>query len=240
VLEHRGPTPAAAPGAAAPSAAPAPAPAAPGAADPGAAAREPGGPIPAAPDGGPARPTLAVFDIDGVLADVRHRLHHVATRPKDWDAFFGAAPLDPPLAEGLSAVATAARAGHAVAYLTGRPERCREATLRWLAAQGLPAGALHMRDDADRRPARLTKVATLRRLARRATIVAFVDDDAAVVEAVRGAGFPVLHADWMGSATPGAGTSGTATSGTPGAGGTVCQPSAQEVLFEIQEAEGRT
>ena len=57
---------------------------------------------------GPAR---AVFDIDGVLADVRHRLHHVTARPKDWDAFFGAAPDDPPLREGLNAVATAARAG---------------------------------------------------------------------------------------------------------------------------------
>lgn len=35
-----------------------------------------------------ARKPLAVFDIDGVLADVRHRLPHVQGRPKDWDAFF--------------------------------------------------------------------------------------------------------------------------------------------------------
>ena len=64
---------------------------------------------------------MAVFDIDGVLADVRHRLHHVASRPKDWDAFFGAAADDPPLTEGLGAVATADRAGHVIVYLTGRP-----------------------------------------------------------------------------------------------------------------------
>lgn len=183
----------------------------------------------AAPAGAAPRPTVAVFDIDGVLADVRHRLHHVAARPKDWEAFFGAAPLDPPLPEGLSAVATAARAGHAVAYLTGRPERCRDATVRWLAQQGLPDGALHMRGDTDRRPARLTKVATLRRLARTAEVVAFVDDDAAVVQAVRAAGFPVLHADWMGTATSGA-------DGAPDAGA----PSAQQVLFEAQETDGRT
>jgi phosphoglycolate phosphatase-like HAD superfamily hydrolase len=175
------------------------------------------------------RPTLAVFDVDGVLADVRHRLHHVASRPKDWEAFFGAAPLDPPLAEGIAAVAAATRAGHAIAYLTGRPERCRAATLRWLADQGLPPGALHMRADTDRRPARITKVAALRRLARDASIVAFVDDDAAVVGAVRAAGFPVLHADWMG-----AGASGV--DGSPAAH----EPSPQQVLFEIQESEGRT
>lgn len=175
-------------------------------------------------------PVAAVFDIDGVLADVRHRLHHVASRPKDWDAFFGAAPLDPPLAEGLGAVATAARAGHVIVYLTGRPERCRQATLAWLAAQGLPAGALYMRDDTDRRPARMTKVATLRRLARQYRVGAFVDDDAAVVAAVRAAGFPVLHAEWMGVATSGADAAPCAADERP----------AQDVLFEIQETEGRT
>ncbi len=182
-----------------------------------------------APDGAPPT-SIAVFDIDGVLADVRHRLHHVTARPKDWDAFFGAANADPPLAEGLNAVQTAARAGHAVMYLTGRPERCRAGTLAWLTEQGLPAGELFMRADSDRRPARITKVATLNRLARRFRVAAFVDDDAAVVEAVRRAGFPVLHAQWMEPSTSG-------VDSAPGAEGAV---SAQEVLFEIQESEGRT
>lgn len=44
---------------------------------------------------------LVVFDVDGVLADVRHRLHFLRTRPKDWPAFFAAVPDDPPLAQGL-------------------------------------------------------------------------------------------------------------------------------------------
>jgi phosphoglycolate phosphatase-like HAD superfamily hydrolase len=199
-------------------------------------------PNPAAPDALPPAtamfpgpdsglPSVAVFDIDGVLADVRHRLHHVASRPKDWDAFFGAAPDDPALSEGVGAVATADRAGHVVAYLTGRPERCRTATLTWLADRGLPTGELFMRDDSDRRPARITKVAALRRLSRRYRVEVFVDDDAAVVEAVRAAGFPVLHALWMEPSTSGADSApdlpGQATS-------------AQEVLFEIQETEGRT
>ncbi len=190
---------------------------------------------PAAPDlaaaPGSALPSAAVFDIDGVLADVRHRLHHVASRPKDWDAFFGAAPDDPPLSEGLEAVATADRAGHVVVYLTGRPERCRTATLTWLADQGLPAGELFMRDDSDRRPARTTKVAALRRLSRRYRIDAFVDDDAAVVQSVRAAGFPVLHALWMEPATSGVDSAPDLPA--PAA-------SAQAVLFEIQETEGRT
>lgn len=171
-------------------------------------------------------PAVTVFDIDGVLADVRHRLHHVAARPKDWDGFFAAAPDDPPLAEGLAAARTAAEAGQRIVYLTGRPQRCRADTLTWLARHGLPEGDLLMRDDTDRRPARLTKVAALRRLARTQTVSALVDDDAAVVAAARAAGFTVLHATWMDPGTEG-------VDGAPG------QP-AQEVLFEIQESEGRT
>ena len=169
---------------------------------------------------------MTVFDIDGVLADVRHRLHHVAARPKDWDAFFAAAPSDPPLAEGLAAAQAAAQAGQRIVYLTGRPQRCRADTTAWLAQHGLPEGQLFMRDDADRRPARLTKVAALRRLARTHTVSALVDDDAAVVAAARAAGFTVLHATWMAPDIEG-------VDSAPGQG-------SQEVLFEIQESEGRT
>lgn len=175
-----------------------------------------------------AAPSVAVFDIDGVLADVRHRLHHVAGRPKDWGAFFGAAPQDPPLGEGLGAVHAARAQGHVIVYLTGRPERCRTATSAWLDDQGLPPGELFMRDDTDRRPARITKVATLRVLAQRYRIEVFVDDDAAVVEAVRSAGFPVLHAQWMEPSTSGADSAPCAS-----------DRSAQEVLFDVQQTEGR-
>ena len=91
----------------------------------------------------PARP-LAVFDIDGVLADVRHRLHHLERRPKDWDAFFDAALDDPVLTEGV-ALAREARKDCEVVYVTGRPERCRRTPRRGCAANGLPAGTLRMR-----------------------------------------------------------------------------------------------
>ncbi len=87
-----------------------------------------------------------------------------------------------------------------------------------------------MRGDTDRRPARITKVVALRRLADRFRIVAFVDDDAAVVTEVRRAGFPVLHARWMHPSTSDADSAPEAIAGQ----------SAQEVLFEIQETDART
>ena len=31
---------------------------------------------------------VVIFDIDGTLADVSERVHHLEKRPKDWDSFF--------------------------------------------------------------------------------------------------------------------------------------------------------
>ena len=155
---------------------------------------------------------LAVFDVDGVLADVRHRLRHVERRPKDWDAFFAAAVDDPPLERGVALARESARDCEVV-YVTGRPEHCRADTLTWFAEHGLPEGELRMRRPRDRRPARVAKPELLRELARGRTVAVVVDDDAQVCDAYEKAGWRVLRATWM---------------------------TAEPTLFEAQEADGRT
>ena len=160
---------------------------------------------------------IAVFDIDGVLADVRHRLHHVQQRPKDWDLFFREMDADAPLEVGISLVHEQVAAGCNIAYLTGRNEAYRAMTSTWLAEQGLPTGTLLMRPDHDRRPARMYKPEALRALARTGSIEIVVDDDVAVVDVLRAQGYPVLHATWMDAAKP-----------------------QQQSLFDAQEVEGRS
>jgi phosphoglycolate phosphatase-like HAD superfamily hydrolase len=179
----------------------------------------PDAPAPVAvPDPGPDdRPTIVVFDVDGVLADVRHRLHHVERRPKDWAAFFAAMDDDGPLAEGIAMAQASAAEGHRIVYLTGRNEDHRAATRGWMERNGLPAGRLVMRRPDDRRPARVFKPAALRRIAGEGDVVAVVDDDAAVVEVLRRDGWPVVLATWM-----------------------AADPTAQQSLFDAQEVEGRT
>jgi phosphoglycolate phosphatase-like HAD superfamily hydrolase len=142
---------------------------------------------------------LAVFDVDGVLADVRHRLHHLESRPKNWDAFFRAAVDDPPLADGIALCRESAKECEVV-YVTGRPAHCRRDTLAWFARQGLPEGRLSMRAAGDRRPARLAKPQLLRRLARGRTVAIVVDDDDQVCAAYEDAGWTVLRARWMDTA----------------------------------------
>ena len=137
-----------------------------------------------------------MIDIDGVVADVRHRLHLIESRPRRWDAFFASSADDPPLQTGVALVRELAT-DHDVVWLTGRPERNRDLTERWLAAHGLPDGTLLMRRDRDFRPAREAKRDQLLRLRRDREIAVVVDDDPAVVATLTEDGFPVRLADWL-------------------------------------------
>jgi hypothetical protein len=155
---------------------------------------------------------LAVVDIDGVVADVRHRLHFIEGKPRQWDRFFAAADEDPPLAEGVALVKELA-VDHDVVWLTGRPERTRRATRTWLAAPELPTEPLIMRPNRDFRPARVTKRDELRKLRADRRIAVVVDDDPQVLELLTAEGFPTLRADWQPHTAP---------------------------LHDAQESEGRT
>ncbi|MFF8293356.1 hypothetical protein ACF068_29630 [Streptomyces sp. NPDC016309] len=146
------------------------------------------------------RRPLAVFDLDNTLSDTAHRQRFLERKPRDWDAFFAAAPQDPPLAEGVRLCREAA-GDCDVVYLTGRPERCREDTRAWLAAHGLPEGPVHMRRDHDRRPARVTKLEVLRRLSAAREVRMLVDDDELVCDAAERAGYRVLRARWATDST---------------------------------------
>ncbi|WP_042426285.1 phosphatase domain-containing protein [Streptacidiphilus anmyonensis] len=148
-----------------------------------------------------ARP-LAVFDLDGTLAETGHRQHFLERQPRDWKGFFAALHRDPPLAQGVRLVLEAA-ADCEVVYLTGRPERCRRDTLAWLARHGLPEGRLCMRADSDRRPARTIKLEAVRGLDRRGEVRMVVDDDELVCDAVERAGFRVVRARWASTSQPG-------------------------------------
>lgn len=159
---------------------------------------------------------MIAFDIDGVLADVRHRLHHVQSRPKDWVAFFTAAAADAVLPEGLAAVRRAAAQGSFV-YMTGRPERYRGLTSRWLRENDFPAATVHMRSDTDRRPGADYKMELLLGLGGPARVTGVYDDDPAVVARLLAAGFTVEHVTWMPVAGP-----------------------QQQTLFDLQERHGRT
>ncbi|TDE09440.1 hypothetical protein [Jiangella asiatica] len=138
---------------------------------------------------------VAVVDLDGVLADVDHRLHHLQGRPKNWAAFFAGMGDDPPYPEGFALAGKLAEE-HDIIYLSGRPERTRAVTQSWLAAHDAPTGRVMLRPDDDRRPARLFKIGVLKRLSAHRKVAILVDDDPAVCAAARAAGFAVYEVEW--------------------------------------------
>jgi len=79
---------------------------------------------------------LIVFDIDGTLANIEHRLDYVRSKPKNWKAFDAGIPNDvvnPNVAEVFDAMIMA---GHNVILASGRSERSRIATQDWLRKNG--------------------------------------------------------------------------------------------------------
>lgn len=138
---------------------------------------------------------LAIVDLDGVVADVRHRLTYVERTPKDWGRFFAAAVDDEAHAEGV-AIVERLRVDHEIVYLTGRPASEEAATLRWLDDHGLGGHRLYMRPARERRPAAQVKVELLRTIAAGRTVAVVVDDDERVLRAMAAAGYPTFHADW--------------------------------------------
>jgi hypothetical protein len=138
--------------------------------------------------------SVVAVDIDVVVADVRHRLHHLERRPKDWGAFFAAARHDRTHAEGVELVRKLAE-DHEIVFLTGRPSHLRAATERWLEEHGLGGHRVLMRSGRDRRPAAVIKVETLRRELGD-DVLLVVDDDEDVLRAMERAGYATFHADW--------------------------------------------
>jgi hypothetical protein len=158
-------------------------------------------PAPPDDDGDPHRSDVAVFDVDGVLADVSHRRHFLAGR-RDWTAFFAAAGDDEPLATGIELARAARERSLDLVYLSGRPERLRAVTIDWCRRFDVPEGRLLLRPDRDRSPATDLKLRLLRQLTTAHRVVFFVDDDTEVVDAVRRAQPALVHgecvvADWQ-------------------------------------------
>jgi hypothetical protein len=95
---------------------------------------------------------IAVVDIDGVIADVRHRTPLIEGNAKAWEAFYSAGHLDPVISRGVF-YAYLASMGCDIHYLTGMPERFRADRERWLCRARVPFGILQMRSNRDYRPA---------------------------------------------------------------------------------------
>jgi uncharacterized HAD superfamily protein len=88
---------------------------------------------------------LALIDVDGVIADERHRVQFALD--KKWAEYFHEDRMskDAVWREGFHLIKGLERDGWTIAYLTGRRDDRREVTEEWMDRHGFPAGRLIMR-----------------------------------------------------------------------------------------------
>lgn len=111
---------------------------------------------------------LTLFDIDGVLVDISHRLRYLKT--KDYNRFYSAEELSKDKLIDAGVDLLGVLKNEDVFFITGRPERCREETEKLLRNISKKIGShfsgdmLYMRADGDYRQSAIVKPELIERL----------------------------------------------------------------------------
>lgn len=139
---------------------------------------------------------IIVYDVDGTLANNNHRNHWVATKPKNWKAFFAAQDQDVPYEDIVWTLRQHFDGGHEVLLATGRGEEYRDVTVNWFVTHNIPFHGLYMRPAKDNRADDIIKIELLQKI--RADyaphdVFLWYDDRNRVVDALRQNGVRVLH-----------------------------------------------
>lgn len=87
----------------------------------------------------------AIFDLDGTLANLEHRLHHIQGAKPDWDAFHGDCIDDQPIPALVAMNQLLDKSGYNIAIVTGRDDMVREETYAWLNRWRVGFAEVHMR-----------------------------------------------------------------------------------------------
>lgn len=144
--------------------------------------------------------TVALLDIDGVLADTRHRDHYIRHQPKQWGPYFANMFGDVPWQQGQDLYADLRAARVDIIYLTGRNENYRPMTLDWLLRNdfGLQH-ELKMRPIHNHLPLPKFKAEVIlwTQVDISVTDILVIDDDPAVVSAAEDLGTQTFQALWQ-------------------------------------------
>src|SRR5687767_11271126 len=94
---------------------------------------------------------IVIFDIDGTLADVSERIHHLQKKPKNWKGFFRGMAQDKAIKSMVRLCNILYSSGVRITLCSGRSEEHGSETVKWLARQGVKYHELRLRRDGDRR-----------------------------------------------------------------------------------------
>lgn len=142
-------------------------------------------------------PTV-IFDLDGTLADITHRLHYIKNGNRDWDSFFDNCDRDTPVDPICRLLRMISQHAYRIVIVSGRSDIVREKTILWLQENQLPFSQIIMRPHGDHRPDDVVKEEILDKLLSENHDILFaVDDRQRVVDMWRRRGITCLQcAQW--------------------------------------------
>jgi predicted secreted acid phosphatase len=135
---------------------------------------------------------IVIFDIDGTLADISERIHHLKKSPKDWDSFFEGMAQDKAIKSMVRLCNILYSSGVTIILCSGRYEWHRQETVEWLARQGVPYHDLLLRKDNDRRSDVIVKREMTAKIDK-SKVLFVVEDRSRVVEMWRAQGLVCLQ-----------------------------------------------
>jgi hypothetical protein len=78
------------------------------------------------------RQKSVIVDIDGTIADLSHRLHHIEGEAKNWVAFHAGVFQDEPIDEVIQLINGLSKSGYYIILMTGRSDSSSIQTQRWM------------------------------------------------------------------------------------------------------------
>jgi predicted kinase len=154
-----------------------------------------------------SKPAIIV-DIDGTVADLSHRLHHINGNHKNWDAFFSKVNADTPIWGTIETITDMLANNYdrdepyTLIFVSGRPEKTRLATKLWLDAYfDMDNTQLLMRPDNDTRQDYIVKEEILDNIIGQGYDIKMVfDDRPSVIEMWKRRGLHVFQVHAAGAA----------------------------------------
>jgi predicted secreted acid phosphatase len=140
----------------------------------------------------PLAAEIVIFDIDGTLADISDRVHHIRKKPRNWNAFNEGMAKDKAIRSMVRLCNVLYSSGLYIVLCSGRNEKNRPETIEWLKAQGVNYHELLLRKDEDFRTDSVVKREILGTLDK-SRILFVVEDRSRVVEMWRSEGLVCLQ-----------------------------------------------
>lgn len=136
---------------------------------------------------------IYLFDIDGTLADNRHRLHYMERDEIDWDEFEKQCVKDIPIEATCTIAAMAAQAEFQVWLWTARSENVRKETEQWMRNAGVHFDQLLMRPIGEDIPGIQLKYRWLKDQVPGDRVICAFEDVSTIIGMLRDNGLTVLQ-----------------------------------------------